>query len=238
MTPRTETARSSVTVPAEDQSSGHLVWDWNGTLLDDLAIVVESVNVGLAAYGGSPIDADGYRSHYTRPVSLFYERLLGRAVTDTEWVHINEVFHQAYFARIDQVGLAPDAGAALDTARDRGLRQSVLSMAPHDHLVEIVDRLSLAVYFDAVCGSQGNRGAEKAASLAEHMAVLEAEPATVVVVGDVPDDAAAAAAVGAKAVLFDGGSHHRHDLEAVGVPVADSLVHAVDLALEVVVASG
>ncbi len=214
-----------------------MVWDWNGTLLDDLPIVVESVNVGLAAYGGSPIDADGYRSHYTRPVSLFYERLLGRPVTDAEWLHINELFHEAYFSRVATVGLAPDAGTALDVARDRGLGQSLLSMAPHEHLVGIVDRLGVAGYFDAVNGSQGNRGAEKADSLAEHLDVLGLAPAAVVVVGDVPDDAAAAWAVGAKAVLFDGGSHHRHDLEAVGVPVADSLTLAVDLALEAVATS-
>jgi phosphoglycolate phosphatase-like HAD superfamily hydrolase len=223
--------------PATSATSAcHLVWDWNGTLLDDLPIVVESVNVGLAAYGGSPIDADGYRTHYTRPVNLFYERLLGRSVTDAEWIHINELFHQAYFSRVGAVGLAPDAGAALDVARGRGLHQSVLSMAPHDHLVGIVDRLGVAGYFEVVRGSQGNRGAEKADSLAEHLDALGLAPATVVVVGDVPDDAAAAEAVGAKAVLFDGGSHHRHDLEAVGVPVAESLVLAVELALEEVAA--
>lgn len=229
----TDSAPPSVSRPAS-AIVGHLVWDWNGTLLDDLAIVVESVNVGLAAYGGSPIDTDGYRSHYTRPVSLFYERLLGRPVTETEWHHINDLFHVAYFSRVNTVGLAPDAAAALDTAREGGLRQSVLSMAPHDHLVGIVDRLGVAGYFDAVRGSEGNRGAEKAASLALHLDMLGTDPARVVVVGDVPDDAAAAAAVEAKAVLFDGGSHHRHDLEAVGVPVADSLIQAVDFALAMV----
>lgn len=210
----------------------HLVWDWNGTLLDDLHIVVEAVNVGLAAYGASPIDADGYRSHYTRPVSLFYERLLGRRVTDSEWLRINDLFHQAYFSRVDTVGLAPDAEAALGMARGGGLRQSVLSMAPHEHLVGIVDRLGVTGYFDAVRGSRGDRGAGKATSLAEHLDALDLDPPTVVVVGDVPDDAAAATAVGARAVLFDGGSHHRQDLEAVGVPVAASLTEAVHLALE------
>lgn len=224
-------ARAPASRPIPSRS-GHLVWDWNGTLLDDLPIVVESVNIGLAAYGGSPIDADGYRNHYTRPVSLFYERLLGRRVTDTEWLHINDLFHDAYYSRVASVGLAPDATRALDTARGWGFRQSVLSMAPHDHLVAIVDRLGVAAYFDAVRGSEGNRGGEKAVSLAAHVRVLGVDPGSVVVVGDVPDDAAAAAAVGAKAVLFDGGSHHRHDLEAVGVPVANSLLQAVDVALE------
>ena len=35
----------------------HVIWDWNGTLFDDLHIVVESVNASLAELGAPPIDA-------------------------------------------------------------------------------------------------------------------------------------------------------------------------------------
>ena len=209
----------------------HVVWDWNGTLLDDLDIVVESVNAGLTAYGARPIDGDGYRSHYTRPVSLFYQKLLGRSVTVDEWRHINEVFHQAYFSRVETVSLASDALAALTAVRGFGVGQSILSMAPHDHLVPTVDSHGITGYFSAVRGSFGDRGEEKAGSLVAHLDHIEVEAATVVVVGDTPDDAAAAAHVGAKAILYDGGSHHRHDLEAVGVPVATTLREAVEIAL-------
>lgn len=210
----------------------HIVWDWNGTLLDDHEVVVESVNVGLAAYGVDPIDGDGYRSHYTRPVSLFYEKLLGRPVTIDEWKHINEVFHQAYYARVDTVRLTVDAIDALGAIRSRGGVQSLLSMAPHEHLVPTVAGHGIADYFAAVRGSFGNRGDNKAGSLRAHLASMEVDAASVVVVGDIPDDAAAAADVGARAILYDGGSHHRHDLEAVGVPVADTLTDAVAIALE------
>ena len=40
----------------------------------------------------------------------------------------------------------------------------------------------------------------------------------------------AAGAVGTACVLYDGGSHHLDDLEDVGVPVAGSLVDAVEVA--------
>jgi len=49
-------------------------------------------------------------------------------------------------------------------------------------------------------------------------------------IGDSLDDAAAAGAVGTACVLYDGGSHHLDDLEDVGVPVAGSLVDAVEIA--------
>jgi phosphoglycolate phosphatase-like HAD superfamily hydrolase len=210
----------------------HIVWDWNGTLLDDLAVVVEAVNVGLIGVGVDPIDADGYRTHYTRPVSRFYASLLGRPVRTEEWQALNEMFHQAYFGKVDTVGLTADARRALDLVHAAGATQSVLSMAPHDHLVPIVMEHRLHEYFTAVRGSSGNRGEVKAESLEAHLIEVEREAGDVVVIGDTPDDAAAAHHVGADAVLYDGGSHHLPDLEAVGVPVASTLVEAVRLALE------
>jgi phosphoglycolate phosphatase-like HAD superfamily hydrolase len=55
-----------------------------------------------------------------------------------------------------------------------------------------------------------------------------------VVIGDAVDDAVAAAAVGAKAVLYTGGSHSRASLAAAGVPVVDSLAEAVAVAEDLV----
>jgi phosphoglycolate phosphatase-like HAD superfamily hydrolase len=56
------------------------------------------------------------------------------------------------------------------------------------------------------------------------------DPSEVLIVGDALDDAAAAAHVGTRCVLYDGGSHPRDELERAGVPVADSLTHALELA--------
>ncbi len=61
----------------------HVIWDWNGTLFDDLAIVVASVNASLTQLGAPPIDEGGYRDHFTRPVHVFYEHLLGHEVART-----------------------------------------------------------------------------------------------------------------------------------------------------------
>src|SRR5690606_5162386 len=124
-------------------------------------LVVESVNIGLELYGVAAITDDDYRTHYTRPVRVFCERLCGRLVTDEEWLAIDETFHVYYSSRIDQVALTVDAVPALTAVARTGLFQSVLSMAPHDHLVPTVTGLGLDEYFVDVRGSRNDPGATK-----------------------------------------------------------------------------
>jgi len=52
-----------------------------------------------------------------------------------------------------------------------------------------------------------------------------------VLIGDTPDDAVAAHAIGAGIILYDGGSHHLHALQALGFTVAHRLSEAVDMAV-------
>lgn len=213
----------------------HFVWDWNGTLFDDLELVVASVNRGLALFGAGPIDLDGYRSHYTRPVTVFYERLMGRPVTEEEWRRIDTVFHEAYQEALQHARLALDARSALEMVAAAGRTQSLLSMFPHVDLVPLVERLGITRYFDRIDGlADEGRGDRKASYLARHLRELTAgkDRAAVVVIGDTPDDAAAASDLGVRAILYDGGSHHRVDLEAMQVPVVATLVEAVELALK------
>jgi phosphoglycolate phosphatase-like HAD superfamily hydrolase len=204
----------------------HLVWDWNGTLFDDQVAVVAAVNDALARLGLPAIDADGYRTHFTRPVERFYEQVAGRAISAQEWTALNAAYHDSYLGRSERAALASDARAALAAAEAAGLSQSLLSMWRHDDLVPLVERLGIGRYFVRVDGLHQSDGGGKAEHLVEHLAALELEPAAVVLVGDSLDDLAAARAVGAGCVLYDGGSHHRHALEATGAPVVDSLTDA------------
>ena len=208
----------------------HVVWDWNGTLLDDLDIVVRSVNASLASMGASPIDADSYRDHYTRPVHLFYERLLGRDLRPAEWSHIDDVFHRAYRDSVAEAALTFDTRQALEKVAAAGGTQSLLSMWWHAELRAATKRLDVERFMVRVDGNRGEAGETKLRHLASHLAAMGRVRA--VAVGDSLDDGWAARQVGIPCVLYDGGSHHRGELEALGVPVAATLTDAVDMAMD------
>ncbi len=210
----------------------HLIWDWNGTLFDDNHIVVQAVNASLAAISAeAAIDAEGYRDHYQRPVRAFYDVLLGRAVTDAEWETINTAFHDAYMERLHLAAPTTDAHRAAAYTVERGLTQSILSMWTHDLLVPTVTGHGLTEMMVAVRGSDTARGDRKEDLLRRHLEELPMNgDLGTVLIGDTFDDAAAAAAAAIGCVLYNGGSHHRPQLVATGVPVADTLIEAIDLA--------
>ena len=205
----------------------HLVWDWNGTLFDDHAAVVAAINDALALVRLGPIDSETFRSHYTRPVERFYEQVAGRPIEPAEWRTLDERYHLSYGASVERLELAPDALEALAAAEAAGLTQSLLSMWRHHDLVALVERLGIGRFFLRVDGLRVPGGGAKTEHLVAHLDALEVEAPASLLVGDSLDDLAAARAVGAHCVLYDGGTHHRHALEVTGVPVVDSLTDAV-----------
>ncbi|HEU4898766.1 MAG TPA: HAD family hydrolase [Actinomycetota bacterium] len=205
----------------------HLVWDWNGTLFDDHVAVVEAINDALALVRLGPIDSDFFRTHYTRPVERFYEQVAGRPIEPGEWRTLDERYHLSYGASVKRLELASDALEALSAAEAAGLTQSLLSMWRHHDLVALVERLGLGRFFLRVDGLRVPGGEAKTEHLVGHLDALEVEAPATALIGDSLDDLAAARAVGALCVLYDGGTHHRHALEATGAPVVGTLTEAV-----------
>ncbi|MHA6760358.1 HAD family hydrolase [Streptacidiphilus sp. PAMC 29251] len=215
----------------------HIVWDWNGTLFDDVEVVVAASNAAFAEISLPPLTVQQYREQYRIPVVDFYEQLMGRAPTPEEWLRMDASFHSHYETLRDTCGLSAGVELLLADWSGRGSSQSLLSMYGHEELLPLVRRFGLEQYFARVDGRVSTSGVSgKAEHLVRHLAAIvpAVDPARTVLIGDVVDDAVAAAHVGAHAVLYSGGAHARSELEQVGVPVADTLAQAIAYAQELV----
>jgi phosphoglycolate phosphatase-like HAD superfamily hydrolase len=206
----------------------HLVWDWNGTLLDDLTLVVDSTNEAFASVGGRPVDPDEHRRQFRRPVAEFYAEILERAVDQEEFGRLDRIFHDAYRLGLTTTALAADAMAAIKSWPGS---QSLLSMWFHEELVPALETYGLAGLFTRVDGLRTEVGGDlKAGHLGRHLEALGVPGEQAVLIGDSLDDGAAADSVGAACVLYTGGFTHPTRLRASGRPVADTLLDAVRLA--------
>jgi phosphoglycolate phosphatase-like HAD superfamily hydrolase len=208
----------------------HVVWDWNGTLLNDNHAVLGAVNEVCSGFGRPRLTWSEWQTAYARPMRLSYEQVLQRTLDDEEWEQVDKLYHDRYDALLPTCELATDAHAVLRACGTSGRTQSLLSMWFHSRLTPTVEHYGLTQYFTRVDGLPGEvGGGSKADSLVRHLNEQQLDPASVVLVGDVVDDANAAQAAGAQCVLVTTGAMTREALETTGAPVAASITEALGL---------
>ncbi|MFB7950137.1 HAD family hydrolase [Kitasatospora phosalacinea] len=212
----------------------HVVWDWNGTIKDDLDDHVAALNATLPALGSAPIDRDTYRAERILPLSAFYALLLGREITEQERASSDAAFLEHLRAR--PVRLHGRAVELLSLVQESGHTQSLLSLCPHDTLVREVKEAGVEHFFTRIDGRTGPSGGSKAAPLAAHLNALglTGREHRVLVIGDSLDDADAAYVNGAIGVLHSEGLHHRDRLAEDGYPVAGTLADALVLGCQLI----
>jgi phosphoglycolate phosphatase-like HAD superfamily hydrolase len=210
--------------------ASHIIWDWNGTLLHDNEVVLAAVNEVCAAFGRTPLQWEEWQQFYSRPVRACYERVLDRTLNDEDWARVDRLYHERYDVLLHTSALAPGVPEELVAWRESGHTQSLLSMWFHSQLVPTVAGHGLTDLFQRVDGLPGNLGGDsKTDALVRHLEAQNLNPADVVMIGDVVDDALAAIAVGAPCILVATGAMNRAALEATGVPVANTIPDAMRL---------
>jgi phosphoglycolate phosphatase-like HAD superfamily hydrolase len=161
---------------------------------------------------------------------LSYEQILRRTLDAAEWEQVDKLYHDRYDALLHTCELAVGAHDVLRAWTASGRTQSLLSMWFHSRLTPTVEHYGLTTYFTRVDGLPGEvGGGSKADSLLRHLEAQQLDPADVVLIGDVVDDAEAALAAGAGCVLVTTGAMTLQALQATGAPVAASITEAVRL---------
>lgn len=206
--------------------ANYLIWDWNGTLLDDVGAAVNALNRMLALRGVGAVARDYYRAHFRFPVRPFYAEL-GVDLEHEDWDAICEDFHR--FIAEEPQTLRPDAQAAVAHARSCGFSQCILSALREDILKRDVAGAGLAGFFDFIYGVDNLDGATKRMrghELARRLRLRDAQ-ARLFFVGDTLHDAEVAEALGGTCILIGTGHQTPQRLSASGCPVVSDLMAAV-----------
>ncbi len=212
----------------------HIIWDWNGTLLQDGAQTMGAVSDAFRTLGIAEVTVPRHQDLFHRPVRDFFDDLAGRRLSDEEHAHLVGMF-QRYYADCDlRECVGADTIEALETWASLGFTQSVLSMCPHDELTRSLGDLGLTSYFNRIEGYSGTGPDTKAAHLVAHLAAIEGlDPRSVALIGDTTDDAHAAEAAQIGCILYHSGQSALQSFERVartGRDIVSSLLEAVALA--------
>ena len=170
----------------------NVIFDWSGTLVDDLPPVVEATNVVLTRYGLDPMDRETFRREFSLPFTAFYERILpGVPIEELELV-----FRPAMAASTAPVTLIPHAMAFLGSCARAGCRMFVLSSAPPEAVEAQAADLGLAGFFEVIYAGVRDKRLRIGDILTEH----GLDPAHTVMIGDMRHDVHAAQAAGIRSI--------------------------------------
>jgi len=188
-------------------------WDWNGTLLDDAAVALATMNLVLLERGLPVLPhVDAYRGVFGFPVRTFYARL---GITDVDFRVAAGRYLDVFSSHVGQAQLHPEADATLSAVGRLGVEQVLISATLADVLQRQMAPHGIAGHFDQVLGITDAYAPSKADVVASWLQSSGHDPRRVLMVGDTNHDEEIAETLRLGFVRFANGhqeppDHDRH----------------------------
>ena len=198
-----------------------ILWDFNGTILSDMEIGIESVNVLLLERGKKPLSGiDEYRAVFGFPIYEYYERI-GFDFDAEPYDVVAPLWVAEYMKRMPQSKIFDDVVSVSEAFRGAGLRQIILSASDLDMLRGQLDYFGISRLFDGVLGLD-NIKAESKVGIAMNWKAQNPDSVSLLI-GDTEHDAQVARECGFDCILVARGHQSRDALEKTGYPVVETL---------------
>jgi phosphoglycolate phosphatase-like HAD superfamily hydrolase/ADP-ribose pyrophosphatase YjhB (NUDIX family) len=166
----------------------NVLFDWSGTLVDDLGAVVEATNAVLTRAGRNPLSREQFREEFALPFTGFYQRHTPHVPME----QLEAWFHARFREVQDQVTALPHARGFLEFCRGRGLRTGLLSTMHPEHFAVQAKANGFDRFLDHVHLGIWDKREKIAAILKEH----GWRPEETVYIGDMEHDVETARSVG------------------------------------------
>jgi phosphoglycolate phosphatase len=203
-------------------SKKHVIWDFNGTLVDDVQLVLNITNNILQERQLPLIDAERYRQLFEFPVSKYYAKL-GLPGDGEAFRAVADVFAKNFESGMHDCSLRDDALPCIKALADKGTTSSLLSASRQASLVALTEQFQLTDIMTDICGIEDHYAHGKVDSGRRWLEETGRSPDELVMVGDTPHDFEVATALGASCILVSYGHTSREKLSSTGCPIADSL---------------
>jgi phosphoglycolate phosphatase len=190
----------------------HVIWDFNGTLLDDVACCIGALSTLLAERSLPPITTERYREEFGFPVRDFYVGL-GFDLEREDFDALSRTFIDRYLVRLTEARTYQGAHEALRYVAGRALRQSVLSAMEHTMLGELLARYDLHEPMQHVRGLSDLRASSKVDLGHALLGDIGVPAEAVVLIGDTLHDFETATAIGCRSLLVAHGHQSRARLK-------------------------
>lgn len=205
-----------------------VVWDWNGTLLDDVDANLRTANRMLSRRGLPEIPSQSeYRRLFCFPVINFYKKVNFDLETE-DFAALAEEYVKVYTEENVSSRLFCGARDVLDRLNAAGIRQVVVSATEHKRLGVEVASHGVGGCFTDILGVGDNFGNSKVAVAERFVSESGISPSEILFIGDTDHDSAVATACGCDCILVAKGHISAESLKKTGYPVVKDISEVVE----------
>lgn len=208
----------------------NLIWDFNGTLLDDFSLCMRSINHLLAKRNHKQLTTEVYLDIFTFPIRDYYTKA-GFDFDKEPFEIVAVEFMDLYLSNVKETPLHENVVDILSKTQKSGYRQIILSAMEVTELRKLAKTLKIDSFFEHIHGIDNHMAASKVYLARQALADSGFSPDETCLIGDTLHDAEVAAEVGTHCILISKGHQSKTRLETSGVPVLNNLKELENLLL-------
>jgi len=205
----------------DDRMERTIVWDWNGTLFNDVSLCIESINHLLRAQN-LPIfqNKEAYQRVFCFPIIRYYT-LAGFDFHKRSFEQLADDYMEYYQPRSYDCTLYENAISTLEHFQKKGYRQILLSASKQDFLTKQMKCFSIDQYFETVLALDNIHAFSKQDIALRY---FQNHPhSNVTLIGDSVHDYEVAQSLHADCILISEGHEHVSKLKQTPAVVIDTM---------------
>ncbi|HSH20017.1 MAG TPA: HAD hydrolase-like protein [Draconibacterium sp.] len=199
-----------------------VIWDWNGTLLNDIELCINSINKLLEKRNLPKIETKTYKEVFSFPVQDYYQSL-GFDFEKEDFSIPAHQFIYLYKEGFDSCSMQKNSGEVLSWFKEKGVRQFVLSAMEHEMLENTLEKKGIANFFEGIAGLKDHYAVSKIEQGTKLIRDFNIEIEKTWLIGDTIHDYEVASELGVKCILIADGHQSAKRLLQTGGIVIESL---------------
>jgi phosphoglycolate phosphatase len=204
-----------------------IIWDWNGTLLNDVGICIDIMNEILGRRGLDKLTRKKYQHIFRFPVIEYY-RQLGFDFKRDSFEKLSVEFIDAYNRKLKDAKLFKHSIDILGEFKSRNYSQVIISAMKQSDLEDSLRDKKVRYFFDHVIGLDDHYAESKIDFALDFISRNNICTGKAILIGDTTHDYEVARALGCKCLLVANGHQSYDRLAITGVPVQRRLKGILD----------
>jgi len=193
----------------------HIIWDWNGTLLNDTSLCTQILNESLRRRDIPEITVQQYKQKFLFPIKTFYESI-GFDFDKEPFENSNNEFNAGFVDQFKSLALQPFAKDTIIKFSDKKITQTILSASRQDRLKEQVNFFDITQYLQHVVGTNNLYAHGKEYEGEELLLTLDIPAEETIIIGDTLLDSSVAKYLKIDCALVSNGHNDIKRLKETG----------------------